>query len=526
MPQHPMTPAAKRVLHCAATAITLLIGSSLIGPMTLQAEDAWPMHLRDGQGGPVAGEPQLRDPQINQQTRLWASEADIAPGKVSDGRGREGREDMQQPGSGGYASPIVAAGKIFHWHYRPSGTVYDIPRAESLGMSQEQLRAQAQPPQGNLVYGHERWLVSATDSLTAIDAQTGRTAWQTELTDQGLNWIFFNKGGGGMTPVYHDGMVVAMTTSAQVFGVDAENGEVRWSYDLMPRHLQNMAYRQEAMQGRGMAPRFNRDFLVSLVAADGIVVVNDQRLHRVQNSAGTTHHYDVYNSYIGLNVHTGEKVWEAEGVGDMRSSPLLWRHQGKTYVVATNRFHLTLLDISNGQQMWQSELGHEANFGLGLNDHYLVMNARQEDRGIKHLTGYRIDLHGLHELWSWGDVRPESNIILLNDHGYMLIDGTIRCFDLASGATLSAMDNGGRVSLETANPFLAYYGGWFFTSGGEDGSGYTLFHHDPQHMEASRRSFNLDVSRGYGGLIFPAFANGTMFFRTEDSHKIVAHRLR
>ncbi len=494
----------------------------------LDGEDAWPMFLRDGQGGPVAGEPQLRDPQVTPRTRLWVSAADIPPGRVSDGRNRIGRNNMELPGSGGYASPIAAAGKIFHWHYRPSGTVYDLTRARDLGMSQEDLRAQAQAPRGNLVYGHERWLVSATDVLTAIDAQTGTTVWQTEMTEEGVNFVFFNKGGAGMTPVYHDGMVIAMSTSGQVFGVDAETGAIRWTYDLTPRHEQNMGYRQAAIESGGNAPRFNRDFLVSLVAADGVVVVNDQRLHRIDfPNQRRAFHYDIYNSYLGLNVHTGEVIWEAPEVGDMASSPLLWRHQGQTYIIATNRFRISLLDIKDGRQIWQNPLGHEGNFDLGVNDSHLVMNTRLEGRRIKHLTGYRIDLNGLHELWTWGDVTDRSNIILIDDKGYMIVNGKLRCFNLANGEVLKELPFGS-ISESTGNPFLAYYGGWLITTAAtsEDSRGFTFVHHDPQHMEASRRFFALDVTHGYSSLVFPAFAYGNIYFRSDNSHKINAHSLR
>ncbi|TVR09169.1 MAG: hypothetical protein EA401_13140 [Planctomycetota bacterium] len=503
----------------------LVLVSLILFPAAAVAEDSWPMWMRDSQGGPIAGEPQLRDPQLTQQTRVWVSEADIPPGRVSDGRGAGGREDMQQPASGGFASPIAADGKVFHWNYRPSGNVYDIPRARALGLSQEELRAQASPLQGNLVTGHERWLVSATDVLTAIDAATGATLWQTELTNQGVNWGLFNKAGGGMTPVYHDGMVIAMSTSAQVFGVDAATGEVRWTHDLMPRHLQNMAYRQAAMQGDSMAPRFNRDFLVALVAADGIVVINDQRWHSVQNSDGTTYHYDTYNSYLGLDVHSGEQRWEAKEVGDTRGSPVLWEHNGTTYVLAINRFHLTLHDIATGREIWRHPQGHAAMFDLAVSDRFVVMNARQEGSRKTEITGYAIDLNGMQQLWTWGDQRFHSNILAVGDYGYMHFDNHLRCFDLATGETVKDLPIG-RIPTDNGNPFIAYYGGWLVTMGGDAGSGYTFVHANPEHMEASKRFFPADVGRGYGCLVFPAFAGSTMFFRTQDSAKIEAYRLR
>ena len=580
----------RTIIDCrvALVAATVLLGSSAASVM---AEDAWPMWRRDTQGGPVAGEPTLENPRISEDTRLWVSEADIPPGRRGsrdDGRGHDGLQDMERPAAGGFASPIAAAGKVFHYHYRPSGTVYDAQRARGLGLSQEELLAlremnqeeqdewqqqREQGPQpgaatganhnepsdlmgdtpelgpastansispvtGNLVRGHERWLVSATDVITAMDAETGQTVWQTDLTDEGLSFVFFGKGGGALTPAYHDGMVMAMTSTAQVFGLDAESGAIRWTHDLMPRHLQQAAYRRQAMEVDQFAPRFNRDMLVGLVAADGLVIVNDQRWHRVQNSAGTTYHYDTFNSYVALDVHTGEKRWEAPEVGGSGSTPKLVQIDGETYVLAINPFHLTLLHLATGEQIWQSNVGHDSPtcaFNLGVSDEYVVMAARQRDVDGRRFNGYRLDLDGLHKLWSWGEIREfRSNAQIIGDKGYMVVDGQLRCFDPATGDIHTQVPIGD-VRPAGGSPFIAYYGGWIFTKGraenpNPDGAdlldGFWVMKADPEQMESSKRFFDVDTAQPYYVLLFPAFANGNIYFRTDESYKMEAYRLR
>ena len=560
----------------------------------VRAEDTWPMWRRDTQGGPVAGEPDLNDPQITEDTRLWISEADIPPGRRGsgdDGRGMDGLQDMDRPVTGGFASPIAADGNVFHFFYRPSGTVYDSVRANSLGLKQKELltlrrmsrsdrekweaRRNAKParpsldearpgldgeladllglpdplhatlePQdeaapgeappitGNLVRGHERWLAGATDILVAIDQQTGKTVWQTELTDQGLNFAFFGKGASGITPVYHDGMVIALGTSAKVFGVDARSGDVRWTYPLQPRHDRHMGYLRDALEGRSMAARFNRDMLVGLVAAEGIVVINDQRWHRVSVTGGTTYHYDTDNSYVALDARTGKELWVAPEVGSGGTTPKLWRHADKTYVLAIHRHRLTLLDLATGERIWQSDYGHSSPtcaFNLGLSERYVIMAAGPEGEGGRELSGFAIGLEGLRKLWTWGPIDEfRSNVLIVGDIGYMHVNEHLRAFHAATGETIREV-RVGDIRPAGGNPLIAYYGGWIFTRSRGTGEGrhdgFLILRADPERMEASQRFFEARTAQPYFVLLFPAFANRTIFFRTDHTNKIEAYRL-
>ncbi len=524
---------AGSVYRSPVLAVGVLLVSSVIG---LVAEDSWPMWRRDSKGGTVPGEPTLQDPQITQASRLWISEDDLPPGRRGggdDGRDRDGLANMERPLTGGYGSPVAAAGMVFQYHYRPSGTVYDGPRARGLGMSQEELRAQQPEMTGNIVRGHERWLVSATDRITAIDMETGKTVWRTDLTDEGLNFGFFGKGGGGLTPAYHDGMIMSYASSAQVFGLDAASGEIRWTYNLVPRYEQHRAYRKEALEGNHFAARFNRGMLTGLVAADGLVIVNDQRWHRVQLQSGTTNHYDTFNSYVALDVKTGEPRWEAPEVGDTGSNPKIVNIAGKNYVLAVSRLRLTLLDLASGRQIWQSDVGHDSPtcaFNLGVSDQYVVMAARQQGVDGRYLKGYRIDLEGLHELWSWGRIREfRSNALIVNDIGYMTVNEQLRAFDPQTGTVLAEVPVGD-IRPAGGNPFVVYYGGWLFLRArgyGEDGlDGLYVMNADPEKMAGTKRFYQADLAQPYYCLIIPAFANGTIFFRTDLSNKMEAYRLR
>ncbi|MCH8476074.1 MAG: PQQ-like beta-propeller repeat protein [Opitutales bacterium] len=496
-------------------------------------QSEWPMWRWDSQVGTTVGEIQLQNPRITSETRLWESEADIPPGRRGggdDGRNRDGLEDMELILTGGYSSPVTGEGKVFHFFYRPTGDVYDRPRARALGMSQQELRTQAPEELGNLVSGHERWLVAATDNLIAIDQETGQTLWQTELTDRGLNFAFFGKGAGGPTPVYHDGMVAAFGTSGKVFGVDAGTGEVRWTYEVEPRHSRHQQYLEAALQERSMAARFNRDMLTALVAIDGMVIVNDQRWHRVDTDSGTTYHYDEFNTYIALDVHTGEVRWTVPEVGSGGSNPKLVELNGKTYILAVGLFNLTLIDPDNGQTIWQSDSGHQSPtcvFNMGVSSEYVVKAAREEGSRGRTLNGYALSIDGLEKLWSWGDISEyRSNILILGEVGYFHINERLRAFDVRTGETLTEVPVG-NIRPAGGNPFIAHYGGWIFTRSrsAEHGEGIFVLAADPERMEETRQFFEMDLAQPYFVLIFPAFANNKMFVRTQESCRIEAYRL-
>lgn len=499
------------------------------------SQTEWPMWRWDSQAGTTVDQQPLQNPTIDATTHLWVSEADIPPGRrgsQDDGRGRDGLDDMERPLTGGFGSPIAAAGKVFHYFYRPTGTVYDRVRADTLGMSQEELQAQRPELEGNLVRGHERWLVGASDMLVAIDQETGQTVWQTELTDQGLNFGFFGKGAGGMTPVYHQGMVMTYGTSAQVFGVDAATGELRWTFQLHPRYQRHRNYLQSALGGREMAVRFNRDMLAALVAADGLVIINDQQWHNAQRAGGTTYHYDIFNSYIALDVQTGEVRWEVPEVGASGSNPKLVEIDGRTYVLAVHIFHLTLIDLETGEIVWQSDHGHHSPtcaFNLGVSNDYVIMAARAEGSQDRSLKGYRLTLNGLEELWSWGRIREyRSNILIRGETAYLHINGHLRAFAAATGETIAEVYLGD-IRPAGGNPFIASYGGWLFTRGrgvGEAGEdGIFVLRPEPDQMADTLRFFPVDTSQPYFVLTFPAFANQKIFFRTDHTSKIEAYQL-
>ena len=492
----------------------LSLAALILLPLSAQAD--WPMWLRDTTGAARDADAAITRPEAAEQ--LWTSEAVIPPGRVADSR--RAASNQESPHSGGFASPIVGDGVIYQFHYRPSGGVYDSNVVKKrLKTTQEALRAQRPAEQkGNLVFGHERWLVGGTDVLTAIDADTGKTLWQTDLGDQGINWNMFSKGGPLNTPAYADGRVFVVGTAGDLYAVNAKTGALLWQGDLGWRTRQMREYREGAEALRHMAPRFSRDFLSSVVVADGVVLVNDQRRHNVNRGQGREYFYEPMNGYVAFDAASGKQLWaEADIAGD--SSPPIWRHQGKAYLLGDHLFHLSLRDIRTGRVIWTERFGHSGSYRPALGENVLLINRRaSRDNRDTRISGYRISLRGLQPLWSWDPGQSVlGNLLISRGRGYALLDqkeDNLICFDLKTGETIASTDVP-RLGGQQDNAFLLAYGNWLVMGNGKHNQGFNFIPADPAQLPSGPRFLASEHAIAYHVALLPAFAEGKLFVRTD-----------
>lgn len=480
------------------------------------------MYLRDTTARPLPGERPLENPGIRPEARIWQSEDYIPPGRASDGRRAATNQD--QPGSGGFASPIFANGHIYHYFYRPSGTVFDsVVLQRRLKLSQDEATREAATftQRGNLQFGHNRWLVEATDILIAIDARTGKTAWQVELGNQGLNYNLFNKSGGGPNPAYYDGKVFVLGTGGQVWAVDANNGDIVWRGHIGLRARQNQQYRQHAVE-HGRGPRFREDLLSGFAAANGVAIVSDHRFHRVEQGDGTIYNYDTLSGYVAFASDTGEVLWEQSDIGFHRN-PVIWENRGEHFLLTDHLFKISLRHLRTGEPLWEQEFGHRHRFGPAVSDQYAIIGRSESQQEGTRVSGYRISREGLEELWSWPrDVRWTGNAVIIDDKGYIIAGNTLRCVEMETGKVLASVELGS-ISGSEDNALLLSYGGWLIAVANEGTRGWAFINPDPAQMADSKRFFPHPFERGYDGSISPAIGYGHFFVRTE--HHIEAYRL-
>lgn len=495
-----------------------LLGLSIIPSW---AEDNWPMWLRDTRGAAQPDDPVITDPAAGKI--MWQSEVMIPPGRTKDSR--RAATNTENPHSGGFASPIVADGVVYQFHYRPSGTVYDKMVVDKrLKTTQEALREQSKPIENNHIYGHDRWLIGATDILTAVDASSGKLLWQKDLGDGGLNWNMFSKGGPLNTPAYADGRVFVVGTVGDVYAVDAKSGELLWQSDIGWRAEQNRRYRAGAEALEHMAPRFSRDFLSSVTVADDVVLVSDQRRHNVIITGKREYHYEPKSGYVAFDAKTGKRLWGEDDIGG-DTTPALWQHQGKEYLLASGIFTLSLREPRSGKVIWKTDFGHDSSYRPTLSEDYAVIQHRVKSSRDTHITGYRISPKGMQQLWQWPkDRKTLGNLLISNGYGYVMLnidENNLICFDLETGKTIKAV-TAPRLGGEQDNAMLLAYGPWLVTANGKYTKGFNFFPLDPEIMDQGPRFLPCEHATGYHIAMMPAFAKGFMFVRTEE--RLAAYR--
>jgi outer membrane protein assembly factor BamB len=250
--------------HLQATLLALIL-SVVVSVAGVRAEGwpAWRGPYSNGSAAPC-GEALVDDPA--KAKLVWESEDTIPGARVADSRRVVPAHEGQM--SGGFASPVVADGRVFITYYVPNGDVYDeaiTKRHEAAGG-----------------FGKEKWYVDTDDILHAFDAATGKTLWKTVFPNKGMNYNLFNKGGPcNLTPCAWDGKVFVIGSAGSVYCVDAKTGNLLWQSTVGERAERFEALRKVCHEQKRI-PQFNRDMSSSPIVADGVLVCSDFLGYKVQ----------------------------------------------------------------------------------------------------------------------------------------------------------------------------------------------------------------------------------------------------
>ena len=266
---------------------------------------------------------------------LWTSEALVFATYVGTCTGKSGNLVS------GVSSPIAADGKVFLYYYKAADEPVLLNTYAKPGQAPAHERmAKAydgdtfyKPLMTREEYVHFRCNLYAYDRIICMDADTGKTLWDTALP--GL------MGGGGRSnakwePAYADGMLAAATDGGRLCGIDAETGKIVWTWtdDAFVQELDQTAKKNGSPARLG--------FTANLMIADGVVLytAGDKRPLR------------------GFDLKTGELLWDMVDVGTAAGQakpqalgnniPLRWTHQGKEYGTAGG----TCFEPRTGKVLW------------------------------------------------------------------------------------------------------------------------------------------------------------------------------
>ncbi len=345
---------------------------------------------------------------------VWVSDEKIPGARAADARAVE-----QTSVSGGYASPVLADGRVFLYYYVPNGEVRD-----------KRFVADTKFQFGNGVTP-AKWAIETDEWIHCFDARTGKTLWKTRYEKAGLNWgIGFNKGGPAVSSTVADGRVFAVSTLGEVLCVEAKGGKKLWQAPIKERYELLTKLREECLK-RQEAPQFNRSFNGTPVAHGDVLLV-PWFFIRVQ------HPYKIYTHDKGLaafDAATGKQLWSKECHAG--SVPLRWTRGPRRLVIVGNGYGTECLDANTGETLWKSEVMFRPTTVQG--DVMIAIKGKEKEAC---LAGYRLTSTGAERLWEQPGFMTYAMPVVMGERLVAASGDRLLMLDLTSGRMLAEIESG------------------------------------------------------------------------------------
>ena len=430
----------------------------------------------------------------------WVSDVPIPDGMAGDGRGPlAGRFGV----SGGYASPVVAGGRVYVQYYVPAGEVAGESHVTKFG---EPMRP--------------KFLVEADDVIHCFDAATGKTAWRAVLPRTAMNFQGFTKGGPSLTCCVAGGRVYLHSSGGRVICLRADTGAKLWEAKTA-RHAYQEKLRAWAKARRAI-PAYNRDFKTSPAVIGGVVVFNDHRYHKTMADKGWEMFYDAPSNLVALDGETGKELWRVAGGLSNGANPVRWVCEGKEYLIAKGwpDVGVQCIEPRSGKVLWRITGGPDGKYLFSgsrtpcVAGPYLV-TAAGPPRGQHHVC-YRIDLKGATKLWQLPSQYGCPGLSMpAAQNGYLYTEtsprGQLLCVELATGKVVGTAP----ANRESHFGYFPRVMGSRLVCGGGDTDQLHLYDADPANFRLLDDA-KIANAWGYETPILPALAAGRLFLRTHD----------
>ncbi len=256
------------------------------------------------------------------------------------------------------APPIMAEGKVFAMDGQARVSAHDAisgGQAWSVNL-QGRDRRDKDGYGGGLAYANGRVFVTSGYRLvTALDAKTGRTIWQSK-TDQPIHGA----------PNISDGRVFAVTLDDQLIAFDTDKGAQVWNYQAIIEPARILAASSPAISGGTIVTGFASGELIAQGAANGTDVwtqalsksSRNNALSEIRDIAGRPVIYrgDVFAAshsgmFSAIDLRTGTPRWSLP----VASQNTPWPAGDVVYIVSQTG-QLICIARESGQVYWQQDL--------------------------------------------------------------------------------------------------------------------------------------------------------------------------
>ncbi|MDX1383507.1 MAG: PQQ-binding-like beta-propeller repeat protein [Thermoanaerobaculia bacterium] len=288
------------------------------------------------------------------------------------------------------SAPGAAAGVDWPWWGGPNGdfTVEATGLAEAWpedGPRELWRRALGEGYSAITVVGDRLYTMyrrGETEIVVALAAASGDTIWETEYdspTDE-RDWSFDRGPGPHATPAVHAGRVFAVGSTNRFHALEAETGEVLWSYDFLQDFDGSFRHR-----GYSASPLVYRDTVIIPVGGSG-------------------------QGVMAFRQADGEVVWKAGDDDASYASPILIDLDGETQVAAFAANEIVGIDPDSGRFLWSHPHPTRGAFNISTplwsaDDRLLFASSAYDGGGrVLRLSGTGTDTR-VEELWFSNQVR-------------------------------------------------------------------------------------------------------------------------
>lgn len=359
--------------------LAALLTAASVEPAAAQqhaGDDAWPMYIECGDRTPPKKGLELVD-DLNAIRQAWKFKRHMSVGKgLYPGMVGKARKLGLKPFQGGASSPVIADGKVFVSYYKPNGKApAKVEGWRTMGSSEKLMML-------------PDWFFSVTadDILVCLDAETGKLLWERVEKGKGLNRLSHKRSHWGVSPACHEGTVFHLGSMGILYATRIKDGKELWETHTDP-HLEKI--RKEHIDSEKLC--WDSADRSSLIVAEGVVIVPRGRLH-------------------AYGLKDGKHRWSTrENVISGYATPTLWRHKGRTYVLAnTGEGTIRLIDPKDGSIIWTWDKLGPFLGTMSVTGDLVILNGGtkkgEEDNGL--FAMYRLGLDGPRQLWQLPD-RPE-----------------------------------------------------------------------------------------------------------------------
>jgi outer membrane protein assembly factor BamB len=262
------------------------------------------------------------------------------------------------------ASPVVSGGVVYMQDLESNVAAVDLESGETLWETKME-----DPDQGpNGVTVAEGMVFGATSTgAFALDAETGKEVWSTELTTLPKEAI-------DMSPGVHGGLVYVSTVPTDVtsaynggiagvlWALDAKTGAKKWSFYTAPKGLWSKKHHSiNAGGGAWYAPSFDEEGGMYVGIGNPVPFPGAEGLPWGASRPGP----DLYtDSLVKLNAKTGKLDWYYQVTPhdiydwDFQDPPILARAGGRELAIGAGKSGLVVaVDAKTGKLVWKTPVG-------------------------------------------------------------------------------------------------------------------------------------------------------------------------